>query len=167
MSVYNDYFANYVKLTKGETLMEALEHSDVNSLSILSSISEEQGPYRYDAGKWTVNEVIAHMNDTERIMAYRALRFARNDASELSGFDENLFAKFSNANNRTTGSLVSEFEEIRKSTTSLFESFDDEMLKKEGKANKLTFDVEALGLVIAGHSLHHSQILLERYQILE
>ena len=147
--------------------MEALEHSEVNSLSILSSISEEHGLYRYDVGKWTVNEVIAHMNDTERIMAYRALRFARNDTTELSGFDENLYAEYSNANNRTTGSLVSEFEEIRKSTMSLFESFNEDMLKNEGTANKLTFDVEALGLVVAGHSLHHSNILQERYQIME
>ena len=165
MSVYNEYFANYTKLTQGGSIIESLEHSEANCLAVLSSISEEKGLTYYAEGKWTVNEVIAHMNDTERIMAYRALRFARNDASELRGFDENDYARFSNANNRTTGGLVSEFEELRISTLGLFNSFNEKMLDRKGTANSLTFDVAGLGLIIAGHSLHHCQIFKERYGI--
>ncbi len=165
MSVYNEFFANYTKLTQGGSIIESLEHSEANCLAVLSSISEEKGPDRYADGKWTVNEVIAHINDTERIMAYRALRFARNDATDLQGFDENDYARYSNASSRTTGSLVSEFEEIRISTLSLFNSFDEKMLERKGTANSLSFDVAGLGLIIAGHSLHHCQILIERYGI--
>ena len=165
MSVYNAYFTNYIKLTVGTTVIESLEHSEANCLAVLRSIPEEKGLTRYAKDKWTVKEVIAHINDTERIMAYRALCFARNDDTDLPGYDENHYVKYANANERTLGYLVGEFEEIRKSTLSLFDSFNVEMLKRIGTANRSSIDVEALGLVIAGHSLHHCQILKERYNI--
>ena len=165
MPTYNDYFASYINLTEGETTLEAIENSFFRNMALLSSITEDQGDSRYAENKWTVKEVIAHMNDTERIMAYRALRFARNDRTELQGYDETHYAMYSNANNRTVGSLVAEFEEIRKSTLSLFESFNDDMLAHVGTANGMSIDVKALGLVIAGHSLHHCEILKDRYDL--
>ena len=165
MSAYNEYFATYINLTAGATVIEALENSNYRSMAFLSSIAEDQGPFRYAENKWTVKEVIAHMNDTERIMAYRALRFARNDETELSGFDENRYAANSNANSRTVGELVTEFEEIRAATQSLFESFTEDMLLRVGKANGLPFEVRALGLIIAGHSLHHCHVLKSKYDL--
>lgn len=165
MPTYNDYFASYINLTEGETTLEALENSFFRNMAILSAITEEQGDVRYAENKWTVKEVLSHINDTERIMAYRALRFARNDETELQGYDETDYATYSNANNRTIGNLVAEFEEIRKSTLSLFDSFSDDMLALVGTANGMSIDVKALGLVIAGHSLHHCNILKDRYEL--
>lgn len=165
MNQYSDYFDNYINQTQGATAVEALEHSTFNSLAVLSSITEEQGDYRYLPDKWTVKEVIGHINDTERILSYRALRFARHDQTELAGYDENNYAKFSNANNRTVGDLVEEFEALRKSTLIMYQSFSEDTLGCTGRANGLEVDVNRLGFVLAGHSIHHSKIITERYLI--
>ena len=165
MNHYSDYFDNYINQTKGENAVEALEHSTVNCLAVLSSISEEQGYLRYAPDKWTVKEVIGHINDTERILSYRALRFARKDQTELAGYDENNYAKFSDADNRTVGGLVEEFEALRKATLIMYESFSEDTLGCTGSANGLEVDVNRLGFVLAGHSLHHSKIITERYLI--
>jgi hypothetical protein len=165
MNHYSDYFDNYIKQTQGETAVEALEDSTSNCLAVLSSITEEQGDFRYAPDKWTVKEVIGHINDTERILSYRALRFASHDQTELAGYDENIYAKFSNADNRTVGGLVDEFEALRKATLIMYQSFSESTLACTGSANGLEVDVNRLGYVLAGHSLHHSRIITERYLI--
>jgi len=96
-------------------------------------------------------------------MSYRALRFARKDATALPGFEEDDYAASSNADRRSLADLITEFEVVRTSTILLFESFNDEMLKAQGTANGKAMSVRAIGYMIAGHGLHHGQVLEERY----
>jgi hypothetical protein len=103
------------------------------------------------------------MIDAERIMAYRALRFARNDKTELEGFEENDYAPEANAHARTIRRLTDEMERVRLTTIDLFESFTPDMLEREGVANKNKLSVLTLGYIISGHESHHRQILSERY----
>lgn len=142
---------------------EALSHASTITLELIRSIPEEKGTYRYGEGKWTIKELLAHMQDSERIQAYRALRFARNDKTELPGFEENDYAPEANAHGRTIKQLADELERVRLTTIDLFNSFTDDMLKREGLANKSKLSVLNLGYIIAGHELHHRRILVERY----
>lgn len=103
------------------------------------------------------------MIDTERIMGYRALRFARKDETELAGFDENAYVELLELSGRKLASLVAEFLELRNSTLSLFRGFSEEALKRRGKANGQPASVRAIGFIIAGHQRHHFKILQERY----
>jgi len=105
------------------------------------------------------------MMDTERILAYRALRFARNDKTNLPGFEENDYALEANAKNRTVRQIADEMERLRITTIDLFVNFTPEMLSRKGLANNLELSVLDLGYIIPGHESHHRSILKERYLI--
>lgn len=157
------FYWRYVEPIHSVPLFEALELAENRLLAILEGISEEKGKHRYQPEKWTVKEVLGHMLDTERIMAYRALRFARNDKTPLHGFEENDYAPEANANERSLEDFTREFKNLRRSTVDLFRSFTEEMMKRTGTSNSAELSVKALGYIIAGHTLHHCNILVERY----
>jgi len=161
--VYPDYFYNYIKLVENENLGDALKNQIPEIQSFFSSIDEEKRDYKYAEGKWTIKEVLQHIIDTERIFAYRALAFARKDVNTLPSFDENSYAKNSNADKRNWNELTEELMAVRKTTDFLFNSFSEEQLNTVGKASNYEMSVKALGYTIAGHLAHHVNVLKERY----
>jgi len=161
--VYPDYFYNYIKLVENENLGDALKNQIPEIQSFFSSIDEEKRDYKYAEGKWTIKEVLQHIIDTERIFAYRALAFARKDVNTLPSFDENSYAKNSNADKRNWNELTEELMAVRKTTDFLFNSFSEEQLNTVGKASSYEMSVKALGYTIAGHLAHHVNVLKERY----
>ena len=160
---YAPFFGRYIDRVTDQDIVSALRSSHEVLLALLRTFPEAKGGHRYAEGKWSVKEVIQHITDTERIMSYRALRFARKDATALPGFEEDDYAASSNADRRSLADLITEFEVVRTSTILLFESFNDEMLKAQGTANGKAMSVRASGCMIAGHGLHHGQVLEERY----
>jgi uncharacterized damage-inducible protein DinB len=161
--VYPDYFYNYIKLVENENLGDALKNQIPEIQSFFSSIDEEKRDYKYAEGKWTIKEVLQHIIDTERIFAYRALAFARKDVNTLPSFDENSYAKNSNADKRNWNELTEELMAVRKTTDFLFNCFSEEQLNTVGKASNYEMSVKALGYTIAGHLAHHVNVLKERY----
>lgn len=158
-----DFYKGYVQHVKDLDVMDALLKSSALTLELVRSIPETQGEYRYAAGKWSIKELINHMMDAERIMSYRALRFARNDKTALQGFEENDYAPEANAHGRTLVSLSHEMERLRATTIDLFSSFTPAMLDRMGTANNNSFSVLTMGYIIAGHESHHRKVLQERY----
>jgi hypothetical protein len=126
-------------------------------------VTPEKENYRYAEGKWSVKELLQHLIDAERVFAYRALRFARNDSSELSGFDENLYVETCQADQRKMSSLLEEFNWMRKSNILMFESMSEDVMRREGRVDGNPISVRALGLIICGHLLHHLKVMEERY----
>lgn len=157
------FYTHYVNQVKDLDMLEALEQSGKQMISLINSIPEDMGEYRYEKGKWSIKELICHMMDAERIFAYRALRFARNDSTDLPGFEENDYAPQANAHARTLKQLVAEVENLRKSTLDLFTSFTPDMLQRKGSANKSIVSVVNIGYIISGHETHHRNVLNERY----
>jgi uncharacterized damage-inducible protein DinB len=129
----------------------------------VESIPRDRLLYRYAEGKWTIKEILGHVVDDERIYAYRALRFARNDSTELPGFDQDHYARYSDANQREVEDLLDEFSLVRRSTIALFESLDAAALVRTGVADGKSVSVRALAYHIAGHELRHRNIIRERY----
>ena len=119
--------------------------------------------YRYAADKWTIKEILGHLIDDERIYVYRALRFARSDATVLPGFDQDHFARYSKANDRPVNDLLNEFALVRKSTIAFFTSLDDDALVRSGIADGNRATVRALGYHITGHLLRHMNVIKQRY----
>lgn len=157
------FYKGYVEYVKDLDMLEALVQSNKITVDLIRSIPEEKGSYRYQPEKWSIKELLCHMLDVERIFAYRALRFARNDKTPLSGFEENDYAPQANANSRTILELANEAERLRATTIDLYKSFTPEMLQRTGTANKAELSVLNLGYIIAGHESHHRRILKERY----
>jgi len=127
------------------------------------AIPEEKLAFRYAAGKWTIKEILVHVVDDERIYAYRALRFARNDKTELPGFEQDDYAFYSGANRREITDILNEFAAVRQATITMFEGFDDQALIRAGTANGKIMSVRAAAYHIAGHEMRHLNIIKERY----
>lgn len=158
------YLQNYLSKARGTGIHEALSHSLERVNSLFGTVSEDHSLHRYAEGKWSIREMLQHMNDTERIFAYRALRFAREDRTPLAGFEENDYAPASRADRLSLASLLDEHRIIRQGTFALYQSFDERMLGQQGKAGGNMVGVRTLGLIIAGHAEHHCDILEERYR---
>lgn len=161
---YPAYAARYISLLPDDGLI--LKHLKENlkaTKAFILSLAEERLAFRYAPGKWTIKEILLHVADDERIYAYRALRFARNDTTELPGFEQDAFAFHSNANARTVEDLLQEFATVRAATVSLFEGLDDEALMRRGVADGKGATVRALLYHIAGHELRHLNVIRERY----
>lgn len=158
-------YANmYIKLVPDDGLL--LKHL-ANNLEMVktfvSSLPAEKLLHRYAPGKWTIQEILVHIIDDERIYAYRALCFARNDKTELPGFEQDDYTRYSNANERSIENIMQEYEAVRHATIALYKGLDKSALMREGIANKNKATVRALGYHIAGHELHHINVIKEKY----
>ncbi len=160
---YPPYYEPYIKAVKENDLLDALRNNLEAFNQLINDIPLEKGDYRYAAGKWSVKEVLIHVTDVERIFAYRALTFARNDKNELFGFDENAYVPYYHANKRTIFSIDDEFESLRNANIALFKSFDEETLNRTGMANRSMMSVRSVGFILAGHAAHHLKVIRERY----
>lgn len=161
---YAVYYGTYIDNVSDEySLVEELEISVHRLIKFVQDIPLDKFDYRYAEGKWTIKDILLHLIDAERIFAYRALRFARNDKTDLPGFDENDYVNAAHANDRNIMSLLTELSAVRHSTLLLFKSFSDEELLRKGTANNNSMSVRALGFTIIGHQNHHQRIFKERY----
>ena len=158
-----NFYKTYIDVLENVKLIEELEISLHEFRKFVQDIPMDKFDYRYEINKWTIKDIIQHLIDSERIFAYRALRFARNDNTSLPGFDENSFAVNTNANQRSIQDLLSEMAVVRQATLSLFKSFSHEQLLHYGVASDKKIQVCAIGFVIIGHQKHHQNIFIERY----
>lgn len=118
---------------------------------------------RYAPDKWTLGEVLIHMIDTERVFAYRALRFARGDATPLPGFDQDAFVESIDVSSRSVTSLLDELRTVRDATLALLRSFDEPAWDRAGVASGHPMTTRGAAWVIAGHTAHHVAVLHDRY----
>lgn len=160
---YSPYYETYISKVPDGDILETLTKQLDEMLKVLRSLPEERGGFRYSPEKWSIREVIGHLIDSERIFAYRALRFARGDVNPLAGFDQDEYVRASGSDRRKLTDLASEFEYLRRATISMLRSFEDAAGERRGKANNNEISVRALAWIIAGHERHHLQILRERY----
>ncbi|WP_394748722.1 DinB family protein [Spongiimicrobium salis] len=160
---YHTYYAPYINGLGEVDLLEKLKMGLENFPQFMGSIPEDKLSYTYEEGKWTIAEILMHLIDAERVFQYRALRFGRGDETPLNGFDQDVFVPTSNANNRTLESIIAEFKAVRAATITLFDSFDDTVLKQQGTASDAKISVAAIGFIICGHQKHHKRLIKERY----
>ena len=160
---YPPYYQSYIDKCSDNDIVTNLSNNHKESIYLLKNIPEEKANFAYAEDKWSIKELVQHMIDSERVFAYRGMCIARGDTTPLPGFDENAYAANSFANNRTLESLINEFDLVRLSTIDLFNSFNNKVLLRVGNANGLPISVRAIGYITAGHTMHHINILRERY----
>lgn len=161
---YASYYGNYINQVSDEyNLVEELEISVHRLTKFIQNIPMDKFDYRYAEDKWTIKDIIQHLIDAERVFAYRALRFARHDKTELPGFNEDDYVVAAHANKRSLQHLLTELLVVRQATLLLFQSFSQEDLMRKGIASEHPMSVRALGFVIIGHQNHHQRVFEERY----
>jgi hypothetical protein len=157
------YFSKYIDLVPDGDIVGALWSQIGGTLAMLRGISDADSLKRYAPGKWSIREAIGHLNDAERIFAYRALRIARGDQTPLPGFEQDDYIAPGKFDTRTWSSLVDEFEIIRAGSLALFRGLDEEAWQRKGTASGNPMSVRALAYIIAGHERHHVNVLHEKY----
>lgn len=160
---YDPYYDQYVKSVPEGDLLQILHQQLETDLTLFKSLSDAQTIISYAPGKWTIKQVLRHIIDSERIFTYRALRFARGDRQELSGYDQDEYVKQSDSNEYPWHDLIEEFEHVRRSTISLFRSFPPDAWFRRGIANKKEVTVRGLAYITAGHERHHVEVIRTRY----
>ncbi|WP_027379729.1 DinB family protein [Chryseobacterium daeguense] len=163
MSDFQKYIQRYLDLIPAGDWLAELTHSGEKTAGIYSNLTEEQSMFAYAEGKWTLKELLLHLSDTERVFQYRILAFSRGDQNELPGFDEELYAANSFANERSLSSLLEEYKWVRKSSQILLQTMHPSALKNIGTANGNKIAVETIGKLIVGHNIHHLNVIEERY----
>jgi len=159
---YPLFYKGYIDTVKNDVLAE-LEQQIETFQVLLKQIPAEKAAFAYADGKWTIIELLGHILDTERIMAYRTLRIARNDSTPLAGFEENDYVANAHFADRSLESMAIEFEHLRKANLFLINSLNETELSRVGISNEKPISVKALIFIIAGHLNHHMRILKERY----
>jgi uncharacterized damage-inducible protein DinB len=162
-SEYPEYYQPYVSLVPEDNLLTLLKGNLVKTIELFESLSEDDGLFRYAENKWSIKEVLGHMADTERIMSYRLLRVGRGDQTALAGFNENDYVQSSQINKLPIKSILEDFIATRKATLTLFQNMPEESWANIGFANNTEVTARAIGYIIAGHALHHFNIIRDRY----
>ncbi len=160
---YAEFYENYVSLAAENDIVASLENQVGELKKIFSEISEENGVFAYAEGKWTIRELLGHIIDGERVFSYRALRFSRDDATPLAGFEENFYVANSNFSVRSLADLVEEFSLLRQSNFIFFKNLSEDAWLRRGVASDNEVSVNALAHIMVGHVRHHLNILRERY----
>ncbi|NNF00077.1 MAG: DinB family protein [Pyrinomonadaceae bacterium] len=162
-SEFASYYSIYTDLVEGDDVLAALNAQIPVTRELLVGIPEENGSFRYEDGKWSIKELVGHLIDTERIMAYRALRFARGDKTDIEGFDQDPYVENGNFNACSITDLAAHFELLRRANLHMFQGLSEKAWSRSGIASGNPVSVRALAYIIAGHEIHHLNILKERY----
>jgi uncharacterized damage-inducible protein DinB len=160
---YNDFYHSYVERVPDGDIVAILATQLDDTIVLVNELTDAQARFAYGPGKWSVKQVLGHIADAERIMAYRVLRFARGDTTPLASFDENTYAPAGRFDERPVASLVAELTAVRRATVALLAALPHDAWTREGTASTFPITVRALAWIIAGHELHHRAILAERY----
>ncbi len=160
---YLPYYGKYVSLVPDGDILTVLDKQMEETAGLLNSIPESRATFRYAPGKWSIKELVGHVIDAERIFAYRALRFARNDKTPLPGYEQDDYVSNASFDSCTLADLASELKSVRQSNILLFKHLDEDAWMRRGLANDSEASVRALAHIIAGHELHHREILRSRY----
>jgi len=165
IGTYSPGFATYIQKVQETDIFEALKNQQETVNHFFQNIPEEKHGYAYAPGKWTLKDMMQHLIDSERVINYRSLCFARQERSSLPSFDEDLYAANANAKTRTWESLCNELKAVREGTNYLYQSFNEDMLVLEGVANNNTATALSMGFATVGHLYHHVYVIETKYLV--
>jgi len=159
-----EYYFTYIdQVPKGQDIRHLIDSQLGEVVPLLSGISEEKSLYRYAPDKWTIRQVVGHLNDTERLFVFRALWFARGYDTPLPSFDQDTAIIGARSDDIPLREHVEELKAVRASTQQFFRHLPDDAWAKRGIASERSFTVRALAHIVVGHVTHHVRILRERY----
>jgi len=158
-----EYYFTYINQVPTGDIVQTLEEQASRTVDLLRGISEERSLHRYAPDKWSIRQVLSHINDTERVFVFRAFWFARGYDTPLPGFDQNVAIASADPDARSWSSHIDEFRAVRAATLPFFQNLSADAWSRRGIASDNPFTVRALAYISAGHVAHHLRILRERY----
>jgi hypothetical protein len=160
---YNTYFERYVRLIPEGDICDILTQSLKNTTDVFSTVTEDRANYRYAPEKWSLKEVLGHITDNERIMSYRLLRIARGDKTPLAAYDQDVLMSGASFDTCSLTDLLEDYTIIRHATLTLLRGLTEEAWSRRGIVNDSESSARAWAYIIAGHELHHMNVIKEKY----
>ena len=160
---YPEYYHQYVAEVPEGDILGIIERQIRETVDFMTGMGEEKAGYRYAAGKWSIKEILAHLTDIERLFQYRCWVFSRNDTTPQPGMEQDDYVANGNADGLELGRLIDDYRVTRIGGLSLFRSFDGGMTTRTGVANGVRFTVRCVPYILAGHNIHHVNVIKERY----
>jgi uncharacterized damage-inducible protein DinB len=157
------YFDKYIALSTSRDIEQTLVESHNHLIQTILPLTEDQMLFKYEEKKWSIKDLLQHLIDTERVFMYRAMCFARNDKTELPGFDENEFAAEAMADLKSKDQLLNEYIAVHKATIMFYNTLPKEAMDRKGIASGNEFTIVNTAHIIAGHIQHHLSVIEERY----
>lgn len=157
------YYSHYIDLVSSDDVVKAMETQLTPAIAFLSSISEEKSLHRYEPEKWSMREVLNHVNDCERVFLFRAFWFARGFQDPLPSFDQNVCVEAAAPDDVSWSNHIEDFRNTRQASLAFFKNLPPEAWRRSGIASENPFSVRALAYILAGHVTHHTAILKDRY----
>jgi hypothetical protein len=161
--IYPSFATNYIQLTGSSSAIKAQEKHGQLLIDFYSSLPASKAKHQYATGKWSVQEVLRHLIDTERIFCYRLLSIIREDDQVLPPFDENVYVEKSQAHSIPWSQIQAEWLSSRQSTSIMLSGVQDNEWVRQGRVGDYTICAQSIGLILTGHQLHHLEILKTRY----
>jgi uncharacterized damage-inducible protein DinB len=158
-----EFYNRYISRVAAGDVVSTLASQMKETQALLRGLPPSKGTFRYGPDKWSINEVVGHMIDAERIFGSRALRFARNDPTPLPGFEQDDYVRGADFDACALRDLAAELESVRVSTIFFYKHLQEEAWMRRGSANGAVVSVRALAYITAGHELHHRGVLREKY----
>ena len=160
---FPEFYRRYIAEVIETDILKYFTEQKTNVISFFSKFDETKALYKYQADKWSIKEILGHICDAERIFTIRALQFARGETQQLPGFEEDDYVANANFNDLPLTQLVDDFRIMRESHISLFNTFNDELWKRKGVANKTEYSVFSILYIMAGHIDHHLKVIEAKY----
>ncbi|HVF41253.1 MAG TPA: DinB family protein, partial [Gemmatimonadaceae bacterium] len=158
-----EYYFTYINQVPVGDVLTTLDAQLGDTVQLMESIDDDHSLFRYAEGKWSIRQVLSHINDNERVFVFRALWFARAMGGPLPGFDQDIAVDGAYADERSWSSHIQEFRAVRQASLAFFNSVAPDVWARRGVASDNTFTVRALAYITAGHVAHHNEILRSRY----
>jgi hypothetical protein len=160
---YAPYYGRYIDLVPSGDIVDTMRRQMKDTIDFLSGLTDQEALRRYAPDKWSIKEIIGHLIDAERVFAYRALRFARNDKTSLPGYEQDDYVTNGGFDQRQLSALSKEYEHVRQASIDLFEGLSEKAWDRRGAANEVEISVRALAWIISGHELHHKEVIKTKY----
>jgi DinB superfamily len=161
---YAPFYEDYVqRASQRDDLYAALSDQIDELRSALGSLTATQARFKPGPQEWSINEVMGHLNDVERVFSYRLLRVSRNDVTPLPGFEQEDYVRMAGFENYSLDDLLTEFEHLRRANIIAIQHMSTEAVDRRGTASGMTVSARALIYMIVGHVDHHMASLHEKY----
>ena len=159
----HEFYHAYIERVSDGDIVDLLERQFERTATQLAGFGETRGDHRYAPGKWSVKQVVGHLIDSERMFGYRAFHIARGDPHPLPSFEQERYVSGADFEGRSLSGLTEEWRAVRAAHLALFRTFSDGELGRTGVAADCSFTVRSLLYIMAGHELHHGEVLRMRY----
>jgi hypothetical protein len=146
----------YTQFLKNRDPLIVATATPAKIVALIRGLTSRQLARRPAPGKWSIQEIINHLADTEMVMCCRARWIAFEDHPTLVPFDQNKWATGRAGEKEPVAESFERFRLLRRSQMRLFRNVSRKSLRRTGfhpERGVVTLKVQLETL--AGHDLNH------------